>query len=178
MNDQSLQRLWQSLFQDGLADSLTAFLDSTGLPGMLDGMASSTARSTGTSGISRLLPTIPRLASSGPSGIGGILQSMPIAGGLLRELLGSEGVEPSVVGSRFEMPDAIRLNSSLVTVPGESGAFRRATGVDQGGSAQSPTVVININAMDSMSILDRSDDIASAVRQAMLTYQPFDDIWR
>lgn len=178
MNDQSLQRLWQSLFQDGLADSLTAFFDTTGLAAMLDGMESSTARSTGASAIRRVLPTLPTLGSTGPSGLGGILQSMPIAGGLLRELLGSETAEPPVAGSRFQMPDAIRLNSSMVTVPGESGVFLRHTGGDQGGDAQSPTVVININAMDSMSILDRSDDIANAVRQAMLTYQPFDDIWR
>jgi hypothetical protein len=35
---------------------------------------------------------------------------------------------------------------------------------------------VNVNAMDSQSFMDRSDDIASAVRAAMLNMHPINDV--
>jgi hypothetical protein len=46
----------------------------------------------------------------------------------------------------------------------------------QGQSSYSPQVTVNISAMDSQSFLDRSDDIASAVRQAMLNMHPINNV--
>jgi hypothetical protein len=35
---------------------------------------------------------------------------------------------------------------------------------------------VNVSAMDSQSFMDRSDDIASAVRAAMLNMHPINDV--
>jgi hypothetical protein len=40
----------------------------------------------------------------------------------------------------------------------------------------SPQITVNVNAMDSQSFMDRSDDIASAVRAAMLNMHPINDV--
>lgn len=46
-----------------------------------------------------------------------------------------------------------------------------------GGQTSTPSqVTVNINAMDSQSFLDRSNDIASAVRLAMLNLHPINDV--
>jgi hypothetical protein len=45
-------------------------------------------------------------------------------------------------------------------------------------TAQATPVQINISALDSQSILDRSDDIASAVRQAILNSNSLVDVIR
>jgi hypothetical protein len=42
--------------------------------------------------------------------------------------------------------------------------------------AAAPQVVVQVNAMDSRSFLDHSSEIASAVRQAMLTSHPINDV--
>ncbi len=56
-----------------------------------------------------------------------------------------------------------------------------ANGAATGGSASAvqsaaPQITVNINAMDSQSFLDRSNDIASAVRLAMLNLHPINDV--
>jgi hypothetical protein len=47
-----------------------------------------------------------------------------------------------------------------------------------GGSPSSaaPQITVNVSAMDSQSFMDRSDDIASAVRAAMLNMHPINDV--
>jgi hypothetical protein len=37
-------------------------------------------------------------------------------------------------------------------------------------------VTVNVSAMDSQSFMDRSNDIASAVREAMLNLHPINDV--
>jgi hypothetical protein len=37
-------------------------------------------------------------------------------------------------------------------------------------------VTVHVNAMDSQSFMDRSSDIASAVREAMLNLHPINDV--
>lgn len=39
-----------------------------------------------------------------------------------------------------------------------------------------PSITVNVSAMDSQSFLDRSNDIASAVREAMLNLHPINDV--
>ncbi len=106
------------------------------------------------------------------------LGALPLAGSFLRTLLGGHTESAAPPAVRYSMPGSIRLETNLGANPLAESADSWGEGLDERGKQMSPTVVININAMDSRSILDRSDDIASAVRQAMLTYQPFDDIWR
>ena len=42
--------------------------------------------------------------------------------------------------------------------------------------ALQPQVVVNVNAMDAQSFMDRSNDIARAVRDAMLHMHPVNDL--
>jgi hypothetical protein len=50
-------------------------------------------------------------------------------------------------------------------------------GAATGGSTQTPqSITMHIQAMDSQSIIDRSDDIASAVQKAMLNMHPIVDV--
>jgi hypothetical protein len=44
-----------------------------------------------------------------------------------------------------------------------------------GGSSQSQPIQITVQAMDAQSLMDRSDDIASAVQRAMLNLHPIND---
>jgi len=43
-------------------------------------------------------------------------------------------------------------------------------------TAAAPQVIVNVSAMDSQSFMDRSADIASAVREAMLNLHPINDV--
>jgi hypothetical protein len=54
-----------------------------------------------------------------------------------------------------------------------------ASGQSGAGSTQSsaaPQITVNVSAMDSQSFMDRSDDIASAVRAAMLNMHPINNV--
>ena len=63
------------------------------------------------------------------------------------------------------------------------GATAQASGVSQPGAAsgsgsapQAPQITVNVNAMDSQSFMDRSSDIANAVREAMLNMHPINEV--
>jgi hypothetical protein len=67
---------------------------------------------------------------------------------------------------------ALRSDSQAAPVAGEAG-------VASGGSSTSSAttnVTVNVSAMDSQSFMDRSSDIASAVREAMLNLHPINDV--
>ncbi len=51
----------------------------------------------------------------------------------------------------------------------------RAVGGGQQPNAAAPQVTVQVNAMDSQSFLNRSDDIAAAVRQALLSSNSLHD---
>ena len=63
---------------------------------------------------------------------------------------------------------------------GSGGGVAPASSAASGGSAASasaaPQITVNVSAMDSQSFLDRSSDIASAVREAMLNLHPINDV--
>jgi hypothetical protein len=44
------------------------------------------------------------------------------------------------------------------------------------GDLRQPHVVVNVNALDTQSFLDRSSDIARAMRDAMLHMHPVNDM--
>jgi len=66
------------------------------------------------------------------------------------------------------------------TATSSSGASGSSAGSHGGGTGQSgtaaPQVTVNIQAMDAQSILDRSSDIAQAVRSAMLNMSAINDV--
>lgn len=128
-------------------------------------------RSTGTS--------IPNTASSLASSVlGSSFGLSPIVKGLLSLFGGSDktSVQPLVP---FTLPATVQYqggysasNGGRVTALdyGQSGAARAAA------PAASTTVQIQVNAMDSRSFLDHSDDIARAVREAVLHSNSLNDV--
>jgi hypothetical protein len=101
-----------------------------------------------------------------------------LIGGLL-SLFGGGGGQTLAVPSPFTLPSSVQSNAGLTAsapgqvVPvsyGETGQPRA-----QSGSA-SPQVTIQVNAMDSQSFLDHSDDIANAVKQAILNSNSLNDV--
>lgn len=121
---------------------------------------------------------------SGGGGLGGFLTGgFGLAGlGLkIAGLFGKSKPEPAVF-SHFELPpslavEAANTSSILGGFPqldrGQSGELRRFRGEANGAPTQ---VVVNVNALDTQSFLDRSSDIARAVRDAMLHMHPINDM--
>ena len=84
--------------------------------------------------------------------------------------------------SSFELPPSLSLevantDNVLNGLPrvarGQSGQIRL---VEERLAPAQPQVIVNISAMDSQSFLDRSQDIAGALRDAMLHMHPVNDV--
>jgi hypothetical protein len=115
--------------------------------------------------------------SAASSFLGGGLSSLsPLIGGLL-SLFGGGG-QTLATPSPFMLPAPVQSDAGLTGSPGqvapvsygETGQPRAQSG---GTSAQ---VTIQVNAMDSQSFLDHSDDIAMAVKQAILNSNSLNDV--
>jgi hypothetical protein len=105
----------------------------------------------------------------------------PIVTGLMK-LFGSSDSEPLPALEKFQAPAAVSVEAGL-SGSREIGALRYAQGgiADMGsgnkaGAPQTQTIQVNIQAMDSQSFLDRQDDIARAVREAMLHSNSLNDV--
>ncbi len=126
---------------------------------------------------------------AGGGGLGGALGSVaghvggglgilsPIFSGLLSLFGGGSKPEPTPVTYYMPPPnvqisDTFRTGSPAVA-PQASGT----SGAAGGGAGSTGThITVNVNAMDSQSFMDRSSDIASAVREAMLNLHPINDV--
>jgi hypothetical protein len=75
------------------------------------------------------------------------------------------------------LADAALPTPTAASSSGASGssAAANASSAGQSGTA-APQVTVNIQAMDAQSILDRSGDIARAVRSAMLNMSTINDV--
>ena len=77
----------------------------------------------------------------------------------------------------FSLPPSLNLestNDNQDVVWGENGLPRSAA--SGGGSNAGQQITVQVQAMDSQSFLDHSDDIAQAVRQAMLNMNSINDV--
>lgn len=123
---------------------------------------------------------LPRLLSSQSSG------SMPmlsiLSTGLLGGLLGS--LFPDTRESRpspapFELPRSIAIEAGISPRRAPAAVDYSTDGMPRPlatvGQPAASTVVVNVQAMDSRSFLDHSDDIARAVREALLNSHPLGD---
>jgi hypothetical protein len=116
--------------------------------------------------------------SAASSFLGGGLSSLsPLIGGLL-SLFGG-GSQTVAVPSPFMLPAPVQSEAGVTNgapgqvVPvsfGQTGQARAQSG------GTSPQVTIQVNAMDSQSFLDHSDDIAMAVKQAILNSSSLNDV--
>jgi hypothetical protein len=128
-----------------------------------------------TSGGSSIGSTIESAASSF---LGGGLSSLsPLIGGLL-SLFGGGG-QTLAAPSPFMLPAPVQSQAGLTaSAPGQVspvsyGETGQPRAQSAGGSAQ---VTIQVNALDSQSFIDHSDDIANAVKQAILNSNSLNDV--
>ena len=113
---------------------------------------------------------------TGGGGVGSLLKSgfglAPLALSIAKLFGGGDEAEPAF--AKYELPAPQSLSAANADGPlqGLPQAVRGA-----GGELRSvPQVVVNVSAMDSQSFMDRSDDIARAVRSAMLHMHPLNDV--
>jgi hypothetical protein len=109
---------------------------------------------------------------------GGLSSLSPLIGGLL-SLFGGGGGQTLAVPSPFMLPPAVQSNAGLTaSAPGQVVPVSYGeTGQPRAQSASaSSQVTVQVNAMDSQSFLDHSDDIANAVKQAILNSNSLNDV--
>jgi hypothetical protein len=110
----------------------------------------------------------------------------PIAAGLMALFGSRSSSEQSLPTMPFEMPTPVSLNAGLSTDRQFTDIMYSADGSPRpvsspqasntsGRSAVAP-IQINVQAMDSRSFLDHSDEIARAVRDAMLHSHSLNDV--
>lgn len=110
--------------------------------------------------------------------LGGGLSLSPLISGLLSLFGGDSGQVPAAPAP-FRLPTPVQINAG---VSGGSTGQVSQVSYDAGGqpraqaSSPAPQVTVQVNAMDSQSFLDHSDQIASAVRQALLTSNSLSDV--
>jgi len=117
----------------------------------------------------------------GKAVLGGMTFS-PIVSGILSLFGGGSGHSTPPVLPRYSAPPSISVEGGVGG--GASGPvavdydqYGAARTVQAGGSAApAPQITVNVSAMDSQSFLDRSSDIAQAVRRAMLESSSLNDV--
>ena len=148
-------------------------------------------RSGASSFVSQLLPSFGGLASGGSGqslldtllgnrqsqagGLGLATGLAPVLSGLLG-LFGNGGKTAPQQLPLYSAPQRLQLQAGLQS-GSVTGADSNQSGMPRTNSAGSqPQVTLHIQAMDTQSILNRSTDIAQAVRQAMLQSHPINDV--
>jgi hypothetical protein len=116
----------------------------------------------------------------GGGGGGFSLAASPIAS-LLSRLLFRRTAPIEEPLSRFSLPDPVRLDAALSTGrEGLAGVDYSAAGaprrVERTTAAAATPITIQVQTMDSRSFLDNSDQIARAVREAMLNSHSLNDV--
>jgi hypothetical protein len=119
--------------------------------------------------------TVGNLASSL---LGGGLSLSPLISGLI-SLFGGGGSQTTIVPAPFRLPPPVQADAGLTAgSPGQAVPVSYGAGGQPRPQASSPAQQVNIqvSAMDSKSFLDHSDEIASAVKQALLSSNSLSDV--
>lgn len=159
-------------------------------------LASAVAGATSSGGVSGVGSTIESIASTVlKSGLG----MVPLVAGLLGLFGGSDSpaapafmkyampasiaFEGADVGSGIRGADYDQMGLPRAYSGGGSAAPQTgltspagSSGSGSGGNAPAPQITVNVQAMDARSFLDRSSDIAAAVRDAMLNLNSINDV--
>jgi hypothetical protein len=108
--------------------------------------------------------------------LGGGLGLVPLISGIMGLFKGSPSTPAPL--TPFVLPPAVHLESGLLPTTQSSLADYSQNGLPRPASpvASSPQITLNVQAMDSKSFLDRSDDIAQAVKQALLYSHSLNDV--
>jgi len=109
----------------------------------------------------------------------GVLLS-PLISGVMRLFGGGggEGSPPPLM--KFALPAAVNVNAGVSSAaPGVFGVDSAQGGLPRAvAQSAAPQITVQVQAMDSQSFMDRSGDIARAVRQAMLESSVLNDVVR
>ncbi len=138
------------------------------------GLASAAAESGGAPGVLGTLETVGMDVLKSAFGLS------PIIGGLI-SLFGGGGSSAPAPLVRYQMPNPVQYTGAEVDGVIEGGDFSqtggaRAYGGEIGSAAAIPGITFNVSAMDAQSFLDRSGDIAAAVKSAMLNLNSINDV--
>ena len=180
--------------ESGLNDVLARIADALGAPGGTGDSASSLAaaaeqlrsvtqvqadtadQSSGTTSSSSGGSALDTVGSTIASAFEGGLGISSLIGGLT-SLFGGGGDAPAPAAlSTYAAPESVQfqgdVNGSTNTTDwGGSGGMYSGSALPSGGQ-----LTVQVNAMDSQSFLDHSQDIANAVRQAMLNSNSLNDV--
>ncbi len=102
---------------------------------------------------------------------GGLGLLSPIVSGIASLFGGGPSAPPPL--NYYVPPPPIALNGFMQ--PQSTGTMQTAAQPGN-GSAAAPQVTVHVQAMDSQSFMDRANDIASAVREAMLNLHPINHV--
>jgi hypothetical protein len=104
----------------------------------------------------------------------------PVVTGLLKLFGGSDGPkEPVFAPIPYSLPEQVSVDAGLAADRSFVGIGYGANGGARGlntARPAAPQIQINVQAMDSRSFADHSDDIARAVREAMLQSHSLNDV--
>jgi hypothetical protein len=108
--------------------------------------------------------------------LGGGLSLIPLVS-LFSSLFGGGQSQQPAPLTPYSLPPSLNLESTTGDQNvswGENGLPRANGG--GGGASAGQQITVQVQAMDSQSFLDHSDDIAQAVRQAMLSMSSLNDV--
>ena len=101
---------------------------------------------------------------------------IPLASGLIKLFSGGSDAPPDPL-TRFALPASIQAEAGLNGSGGLTLVDRNVNGdVRSVKPAGSTNITVQVNAMDSQSFMDRSGDIAQAVRSAMLNSSALNEV--
>jgi hypothetical protein len=111
---------------------------------------------------------------------GGLGLLSPIVSGIMSLFGAGQKAAPTPL-PLYTPPPSVQMSDTLRSAtpnPTSASSASPAAGSGGGGAAAStaPQITVNVSAMDSQSFMDRSSDIASAVREAMLNLHPINDV--
>lgn len=132
-----------------------------------------------------VVDSILNAVTGGIGGIAGGLGLAPLISGITG-LFSDDNTSTGPNLSRYVPPLPIELSAGVsafaprepFAVDSSQGGLSRAVTTSQSPSVKSPQITIQVQAMDSRSFLDHSQDIANAVRQAMLETTLLNDVIR
>jgi hypothetical protein len=128
--------------------------------------------------------------SSTASTVGGVLQDVlgigtglsPLITGLMSLFGGGSGGSTQAPLANLILPPKVQVNAGVSeSAPGQSFGVNYGQGgqprpVSSSSSAPATQITVQVQALDSQSFLDHSNDIAMAVRQAMLESNVLNDV--
>ena len=136
--------------------------------------ANTTALQAGQTGSHSTAASVGSAVASHLPGVGGLGLLSPIVSGLIGLFRGhSPAPEPLPL---YTPPAPVGISATLRGEVSSGTAAPAPAAATPAQPAYAPQITVNVSAMDSQSFMDRSTDIANAVREAMLNNHPINGV--